>query len=179
MVKLKFPALALIIVLVFSLACGCSSSHVKEDTVFDFYNKVQMEQKKEDVDTALGVNGKESTMLDNCYDYINQDTGYGVSILYGDENQVTSKTLLYNSDEELASLCNKKVTQKQADSITEKMTYEEIKDLLGGDGIQINSTQIPFDDNKASFIYIWVNKDGSKLQVVFGTDGTNSTIFFD
>jgi hypothetical protein len=170
------------VMLSFLTACSktAGQSSVTKETIFDFYNKVQMDQTKAQVDATLAVEGTESAMLKNSFTYSDPETGYGVSVLYGDKNTVTSKTLFYSDRKELAFLCVKKVTQDQADKITEGMTYDEVKTALGGDGIEISTTQIPFDGNKLSSIFIWVNPDGSIIQIVFGTDGTSdNAIFFE
>jgi len=183
MQKRRIFSLIAMIGLVISLSAACSTgsrSKVSKETVFDFYNKVQMDQTKAQVDAVLGVAGKAGTQLANSFTYTDPNTGYGVSVVYGDKNTVTSKTLFYLNREDLAFLFSKKVTQAQADKITKGMTYDQIKTLLGVDGIEVSSTQIPFNDNKLSSINIWVNPDGSMIQVVLGTDGTsNDAIFFD
>ena len=139
-----------------------------------------MDQTKAQVEAALAVAGTESSMLKNSFSYSDPDTGYGVSVLYGDKDTVTSKTLIYSDRKDLAFLCTKKVTQDQADKITDGMTYDQVKTALGGDGIETSSTQIVFEGNKLSSIFIWVNPDGSMIQVVFGTDGTsNDATFFE
>jgi outer membrane protein assembly factor BamE (lipoprotein component of BamABCDE complex) len=157
-----------------------NASNVSKNTIFAFYNKVQIGQTKDEVNAELGVTGKESTQLKNSFSYVSEDTGYGVEVLFGDDNKATAKTLFYPERKAIAFLCSKPVTQAQADKITKGTTYEQVKSMLGGEGIEINTTQIAFDNNKLSYIRIWVNKDGSLLQVVFGTNGnTSNAMFFD
>jgi len=158
---------------------GSQSSGSKE-TVFEFYDKVQLDQTKAQIDAELGVTPTESTQMKNIFVYVNEDTGFGVSVMFNENGLATSKTLFYPTAEELAFLTTKAVTQEQADKIADGTSYEEVKTALGGDGIETSATQIPFDDNKISTIRIWVNKDGSMIQAVFGTDGTtNNVMFFD
>lgn len=193
MSKLRTLALIMAVVLIAVLTAACSkntgttqsttakqSSSISKDVIFDFYNKVQIDQTKEQADAEIGIAGKESTQLKNSYSYTSEDTGYGVSVIFSDANKATSKTLFYSDRKELAGLFNKTVTQAQSDTIKKGMTYEQIKSILGEDGIEVSTTQISFDNNKLSSICIWVNEDGSMIQIVFGTDGTsNDAMFFD
>lgn len=190
---LRFRSLGFILMVAFLIVlipgCGQNSSstnqgntpeeNISEETVFDFYNRVEIGQTKDQVDAELVVVPTESAMLENAYIYTDENTGYGVSVIYNENSQITSKTLFYPEIKDLAFLFSTEVTQEQADRITDGMTYDEVKSLLGEDGIEINATQIPFENNMLSFIRIWVNEDGSMIQVVFGTDGTvNNSMFF-
>lgn len=153
-------------------------SAVSKETVFEFYDKVQLDQTKEQVDTELGVIPTESTQLEDSFVYVNEKTGFGVSVLFNENGLVMSKTLLYPDFEDIAFLTQKAVTLEQADSIPEGASDEEVKTILGGAGIEISATQIAFEDNKVSYIRLWVNQDGSRLQVVFLTDGTVGNVGF-
>lgn len=191
MKKTKLFSMVIISLLLAFTVAGCgggssggsssgSQSSGSKETVFEFYNKVQLDQTKAQVDAELGVTPQKSTQMENIYVYVNEDTGFGVSVMYNENGLATSKTLFYPTAEELAFLTTKAVTQEQADKIADGASYEEVKTALGGDGIETSATQIPFDDNKVSTIRIWVNKDGSMIQAVFGTDGTtNNVMFFD
>lgn len=188
MKKVKLFSMVIISLLLVLTVAGCggnsggsssgSQSSSSKETVFEFYDKVQLDQTKEQIDAELGVTPTESTQMENIFVYVNEDTGYGVSVLFNENGLATSKTLFYPTAEELAFLTAKAVTQEQADSIPDGATYEEVKTILGEDGIETSATQIPFDDNKVSYIKIWVNKDGSMLQAVFLTDGTTSNVMF-
>jgi len=190
MSKLRTLALITAVVLIAVLTAACSKSigttqsttakqsSITKDVIFDFYNKVQIDQTKEQVDAELGVAGSAIAQLKNSYSYTNADTGYGVSVILSDANKVSSKTVIYTERKELAVLFNKTVTQAQSDTIKKGMTYDQIKGILGEDGIEVSTTQIPFNDNKLSSIRIWVNEDGSMIQIVFGTDGTSNDAMF-
>ena len=158
-----------------------SQPNVSRDAVYEFYDKVQFDQTKEQVDAILGVIPTESTQLKNSFTYVNEDTSFGVSVLFDEENGLaTSKTLFYSMTEDLAFLTKKAVTEELAESIPNGSTYDEVKNILGGEGTETSATQIPFEDNKVSYIRIWVNQDGTMLQTVFLTDGTtNNVMFFD
>lgn len=156
-------------------------SNVSKDTVYEFYDKVQLDQTKEQVDAELGVTPTESTQMENIYTYVNDDTGFGVSVLFDENAIATSKTLFYSMTEELAFLTTKPVTKEQAESIPDGATYDEVKNILGGAGTETSATKmIPFEDDKVSYIRVWVNQDGTMLQAVFLPDGTtNNVMFFD
>jgi len=187
MLKLKSLTIILATLLIGVVISGCAGttdsgnqSKLSEDTVFEFYDKVQLDQTKDQVDAELGVAPTESTQMAKLFAYTNEETGFGVSVLINENGQAISKTLIYPVRGDLAFMTSQAVTQEQADQITKGMTYDAVKSLLGGEGIEVSSTQIPFDDNKVSTIRIWVNQDGSMIQVVFGTDGTASdAIFFN
>ena len=185
-----FKALILMsVILIFPMVlAGCNSSvassgnqtSISKQTVFNFYDQVQMDQTKDQVDSELGVVPTESTQLKNVFNYTDEETSFGVCVLFNENGTVISKTLLYSNRKDIAFLTNKSVTQKQADQIKNGMSYEEVKTILGAEGTEINATQIPFEDNQESFIRVWVNDDESMLQVVFGTDGNvNSVMFFE
>jgi hypothetical protein len=188
--KLKVSLIIGIGVLLAVVLAGCGGStssgstagqsNVSRDTVYEFYDKVQLDQTKEQVDAELGVIPTESTQLKNSFTYVNDDTSFGVSVLFDENGMATSKTLFYSMTEELAFLTTKAVTEEQAESIPDGATYDEVKNILGGEGTETSATQIPFEDNKVSYIRVWVNQDGTMLQAVFLTDGTtNNVMFFD
>lgn len=174
-------------ILVFILAgCGgntnsgstVSQSDITRDTVYEFYDKVQLDQTKEQVDAELGVMPTASTQMKNSFTYINEDTSFGVSVLFDENDIAISKTLFYSMTEDLAFLTTKAVTKEQAESIPEGATYDQVKNILGGDGTETSATQIPFENNKVSYIRVWVNQDGTMLQVVFLTDETAGNVGF-
>jgi len=157
---------------------SAGQSGVSKETVFEFYDKVQLDQTKAQVDAELAVTPTESTQMENIFVYVNEETGFGVSVLFNENGLATSKTLFYPTAEDLAFLTVKAVTQEQADKIVDGSSYEDVKTALGGDGIETSATQIPFDDNKVSYIRLWVNQDGSMIQAVFLTDGTTSNVMY-
>ncbi|WP_373481691.1 hypothetical protein [Acetobacterium sp.] len=153
-------------------------SNISRATVYDFYDKVQLDQTKEQVDAELGVTPTESSQMENSFTYVNDDTSFGVSVLFDENGIATSKTLFYSMTEDLAFLTTKAVTKEQAESIPDGATYDEVKNILGGEGTETSATQIPFEDNKVSYIRVWINQDGTMLQVVFLTDGTTGKVMF-
>lgn len=189
--KFKLCLVMVITMILMTVLVGCGSnknsgstagqSNVSKDTVYEFYDKVQFDQTKEQVDAELGVTATESSQMENSFTYVNEDTSFGVSVLYDENRLVTSKTLFYSTTEELAFLTTKAVTKEQAESIPEGATYDEVKNILGGEGTETSATQvIPFENDKVSYIRVWINQDGTMLQAVFLPDGTtNNIMFFD
>lgn len=188
MTRLKLLLVLGVVMILVSVLVGCGGntnsgsttgqSNVSRDTVYEFYDKVQLDQNKEQVDAELGVLPTESAQMKNSFAYVNDNTGFGVSVLFDENGLATSKTLFYPMTEDLAFLTTKPVTEAQAESIPDGATYDEVKKILGGDGTETSATQIPFEDNKVSYIRVWVNQDGTMLQAVFLTDGTTSNVMF-
>ena len=100
------------------------------------------------------------------------DSGYGVTVIYDSEGQAIAKTVAYGSNKELAPFCEKAVKESQVDQLTQGMSYDQAKTLLGGDGIEVNATELEFADNAIVKMYRWLNADGSGIQIIFGTDNT-------
>ena len=190
----------LIAVLIFTMTgCGESSNHGastdKEsssasnssgqpsdslNTIFTLYNKVELEQTKDQVDAKLSITGEENSNAPNTYSYTDPATGYGVSVLYDGSNAVIGKTVIYESHADIAPFCKKSVSKEQADQITEGMTYDQVKEVLGGDGIEICISELEAGSQEHSVIKRWANSDGSCLDVYFGPDGSvNNSYFFD
>lgn len=161
-------------------SAGDTADSANREAVFGMYDKVSLDQTKEQVDAAVGVAPKENSMLDTAFDYYDENTGFGVNVIYNDKDEVIAKTVIYNSHKDIAPFCTKAVTEDQADSIKDGSTYEEVKGLLGGDGVEVCATELEFDDNKVTKMYRWANSEGTGIQVIFGTDGkSNDTTFFD
>lgn len=147
--------------------------------VFALYDKVQLNQTKIEVDAALGT-GKQDESYDKAYNYMDKDNKYGVSVIFNDSHQATSKTAIYQTHKELAPLTGKAVTRAQSNQILKGMKYDEVKAVLGSEGVEVSATQIPFENKKVSYILRWANTDGSCIQVVLLTDGTvGNVLYFD
>lgn len=159
---------------------GASKASATMEPIFAMYNKVQLEQTKDQVDTELAVSGEENSNVPNTYYYVDSATGFGVSVLYDNSNKAIGKTVIYNSHKDIAPFCKKSVSKEQTDKIESGMTYDQVNEVLGGEGIEISQTEISFEDNKLSVIRRWANSDGSCLDVYFGTDGNvNNASFFE
>jgi outer membrane lipoprotein-sorting protein len=146
------------------------------DKIYAFYDKVQLGQTKAEVDTALGVTAKEP--MTDVFQYTDAN-GNGVMIgLSSVFSQDGSSKVVFNKSVEgleayLITLPDdKRVTDEQAQSITEGMTYEETKAKLGGDGYELSSTQ--GFEGKPEIDRVWMKKGISMITVKFsGPDGTD------
>lgn len=157
-----------------------SSDSVKRETVFALYNKVQLDQDKAQIDAALGSAGEENSSAVKSYRYMDENHEFGVEVIYDEKQQAIAKTAVYPTHKDIASFIAREVTEAEADKIQKGMQYGEVKELLGGDGVEVNATEIPFENNKISYMYRWANNDGSCVQVVVLTDGTvGNALFFD
>jgi outer membrane protein assembly factor BamE (lipoprotein component of BamABCDE complex) len=162
-----------LLISVFLLA-GCSQPTVEKkssDDVTTFYNAVQLGETKADVEKALGVQPESK---DSGYNYIDSGTGCGVTINYDDSKKVTSKAMYMPNDTYLDKLPHATVTQDQASSITQGMTYEQVKSLLGGvDGVQVTCAVNPADAANPVNVVAWINDDRTVVYVTFiGEKGT-------
>ncbi|MDZ5724426.1 hypothetical protein [Acetobacterium sp. K1/6] len=146
------------------------------DKIYAFYDKVQLGQTKAEVDTALGVTAKEP--MTDVFQYTDAN-GNGVMIgLSSVFSQDGSSKVVFNKSVEgleayLITLPDdKRVTDEQAQSITQGMTYEETKAKLGGDGYELSSTQ--GFEGKPEIDRVWMKKGISMITVKFsGPDGTD------
>lgn len=164
-----------------------SSSNKNKDskesvTALDAYKKINLGMTKDEVDKTLGLEAKEDASgVKGTFNYSDPNTKYGVSILYNDQNIVYAKTALFGSHSVLAPLCTKAVSEGQESKLTKGMDYKDVVSILGGDGIEMNNTAFEGDPTKSiGVIRIWVNKDGSGLQVIFSKDDkVSDAMYFD
>ena len=148
---------------------GCDKE-VSKDDALNFYNTVQLRETKDEVEAALNGTPKESN---GEYIYIDADTGFGVSVFYDADNLVYTKAV-YNADNtKIFALSNAKVTEDQVASITPGMTYEEVKALLGTDGLETITKVNLNDENNPTSMMIWFNDDNTGIYIAFyGYQGT-------
>jgi hypothetical protein len=147
---------------------------------YALYNKVQGGQTKEQVDAALGVKSEELT-TDN-YIYTDAD-GYGVAVGFSDimsetNTPVVITKMIYGTKSAwyMNSIGRKnEITDEQAAKITEGMTYDQVKSILGSDGIE-NSTSYSYDGS-LNITRLWL-KDGiiSGLGLIFNGAGGAGTV---
>jgi len=159
------------------LVSGCSNTTTEKSVNNDplnFYNKIQLSELKSDVDAALGVVPEEK---DGTFTYTDKSTGFGIIVSYDSGKSVIMKTV-YNADEsKIMALGNATVTEDQLASITQGMTYEEVKGILGGEGIEIISMANPMDKNKPVNVMIWFNDDETGFYITFvGDKGTVQSV---
>jgi hypothetical protein len=148
---------------------GCNKDVSKVDSL-NFYNTVQLRETKDEVDAALKVTPKK---VNGEYIYIDVNSGFGVSVFYDTDNLVYTKAL-YNADNtKIFALSDAKVTEDQVASITPGMTYEEVKALLGTDGLETITKVNLSDENNPTSMMIWFNDDNTGIYIAFyGYQGT-------
>ncbi|MBC3796633.1 hypothetical protein [Acetobacterium tundrae] len=172
MKKIKFgrfiPAVIFSLSLVI-MCSGCGNSRTVKNA-YNFYNKVQLGQSKDDVDKSLKVTPKEKN---SGFIYLDKDTGYGVTVYYDSDNLVKTKAM-YNADNtKIFKLSDATVTEDQVASISEGMTYDEVKTILGSEGKETITTVNPEDANNPISMMIWFNDDGTGIYITFnGYEGT-------
>jgi hypothetical protein len=149
-----------------------SSKAETKTNKFEMYNKVSIGMTKAQVDTAVKVTPTESTdkTVVNHYIYKGNKDVFGVSVLYNEQNKAYSKTVNYKSNSDIAFLTAKPVTAEQEKKITEGMTYQEVKRILGGDGVECSITASDKTLSIQGVIRRWANSDGSFAQVVFSSN---------
>ena len=155
-----------------------TSNDVNDNAIFNFYSKVKMNQFKAEVDDVLGAVPKVDE--DGLYTYVDANTGYGVCISYNESERVILKGISTpESESELNALGNMSVTPIQVANIKVGMSYEEVKRILGGEGIEVICVENPLDRDKLLYGMAWINKDGTAITVqVDGYKGTAYTAKF-
>lgn len=176
--------LVLLAVCVAILVTGCGkttansgSAKQADVNVSDFYSKVQIGQTKDEVDALLAV--EPSTPMDKVYQYLD-DNGNGVTLgimawPYKEGNPVIvfSKRMI-GTEKMLAAIPDdERISDEQAEKITQGMTYDEVKSILGQDGIEVSMTD--HGDGSIETERYWIKKGTiSILGVVFaGPNGTD------
>lgn len=160
---------------------GGGKKEVSTDPL-NLYNKVLVGMTKEEAEKILEVEG---TAKGKGFNYIDEKTGYGVTVSYDtvatDAAAATAETdaeepaevavfkQLYVPDNTyLDALAQANVTADQVNALKEAMTYEEVKTLFGGvDGIEINSAYNKKDPANSYSVMAWINPDRSVAYLTF------------
>lgn len=187
---MRFKGLFVLLISLISLlfsGCGQSGGGSSADSgsgaesqgdPYALYNKVEMGQTKEEVDAALGVTPEELTT--DVYIYTDED-GYSVSVGFStilsdsNTNEVLTKMIYGTKTAEYMNAIGKEneITDEQAAQITQGMTYDEVKTILGSDGIEQSMTNSY--GGGVTVTRVWL-KDGiiSGLSLEFtGTDDSS------
>ncbi|KNZ40404.1 hypothetical protein [Acetobacterium bakii] len=165
----QFLVTALIFMGLVIMLSGCGQSKTKTVTQetsgidpFNFYSKVELDQTKDEVASELGGAAEETS---GAYTYVDAETGYGVTVSYGADNLVALKSLYMPVDNDFASYSNASVTEDQAASITEGMTYDEAKKILGDGGLEIVCGANPEEKDKPIYAIAWINDDATSINL--------------
>ncbi|WKY48024.1 hypothetical protein Q5O24_01470 [Eubacteriaceae bacterium ES3] len=156
------------------LITGCSGSGSissgVENELYNYYYQVDLGASKDQVDDLF----ESGTDSDFGYStYLDPDTGYGVSVFYDDANQVNAKMLYIEEDAIWDIYQSAEVEEAQADQITVGMTYQEVVDLLGSDGLEVMETVDLENPDQVVKGYYWLNQDQSAITVSFSqNEGT-------
>ena len=138
----------------------------KDNAIYNFYNKVQINQAKADIQAALGV--EPQVDADGSYVYLDPSTGYAVNVFYSAGDLATTKVMIpAPGGSEMVALSNSNVTESQVASITEGMTYDEVQKILGGQGLELFRMVHPAQKNTQVIGLAWINSDWSMINVNF------------
>jgi hypothetical protein len=138
----------------------------QDQPFYNFYNKVAINQTKAEVASVLGVEPVMDT--DSSYTYNDPATGFGVNVIYSAGGLVTTKILMAPvGGGEWIKLSTTTVTESQVSSIVEGMTYEEVKSILGGDGLELGAMIYPGSKDAVIYTLMWINPDFSSISVAF------------
>lgn len=180
MLKRRLSVFLFPVVLILSLVVllsGCTET--KDEAVNSpdrFYSQIQLGMEKSQVDSTLGVKPEEK---DGTFIYRDDQTDFGVQISYDASDLVTSKILYHDNDSAIMGLSDASVTEDQMASITEGMTYDAVKSLLGSEGTEIIEMANPVDPNNPVVMMIWFNDDQTGFYVTFlGHNGTVKSVKF-
>lgn len=178
---------AVLIGFVLLMIFGGDKEEVSTDPL-NLYNKVLVGMPKEEAEKVLKV---ESSAKGKGFNYIDENTGYGVTVSYkiisiedmeeGEAAEaaettevVVFKQLFVPDNSYLDGLVNANVTADQVNSLKEGMTYQEVKTIFGGtDGTEINSAYNKKDADTPYSVMAWFNPDHSVAYITFlGYQGT-------
>lgn len=180
MLNNKLNRLGLLIIFCLSLMVlftGCSGSGTKgtgNSDPYNLYDKVTMGQTKSEVDKTLGVTPEKK---DGTFIYADKDSGFGVQVSYDASDMVSMKAMYHSDESKIAALSGAEVTKEKGASITAGMTYDEVKNILGSEGLEVVQAANPADPNTPVVMMIWFNKDETGYYVAFvGNKGTVSSI---
>lgn len=147
----------------------------------NLYNMVWVGMTKEQAEKSLEVEG---SAKGKGFNYVDENTGYGVTLSYdiittatGESAETASeeapevvvfKQLYVPDNTYLDGLVNANVTADQIKLLKEGMSYEEVKTILGGvDGIEINSAYNKKDAANSYSVMAWFNPDHSVAYLTF------------
>lgn len=184
--KLRLLLLVGLMLAMLVSVAGCSSSgdqaaaakntsgseagqEVSDNAIFDLYNQIRINDKKADIEKALGATG--NTSAEGSYIYLDPDTGYAVNVFFDSKDLVTLKLLVPTTGaRELIELSNATVTKEQGAKITAGMTRSNVKKALTGVGVEMLRMVNPSNTDKEAYALAWINTDGSILVVTFDAD---------
>lgn len=141
----------------------------QDQAFYDFYHQVAINQTKTEVNTALGV--EPFIDADGTHTYTDPATDYALNVVYSDSDVVTMKILIPPvGGDDWFNQNTANVSESQVPSILEDMTYEEVKTILGSDGLEMGVMAYPGSPDQVIYLLFWFNPDLSSIAVTFDSD---------
>jgi outer membrane protein assembly factor BamE (lipoprotein component of BamABCDE complex) len=150
-----------------------SSSDSSDDTKInaDKFKKIENGMSYEQVKQIIGSDGTEQTtnqvgdITTTIYEW--KSDGFGVANVTFQNDQVVNKAQFGVNDQSAA-----KATMDKYNQVQTGMTYDQVKDIMGGDGELQSDTKI---SGHTSQLYNWTGESvGSSASITF-TDGSVSS----
>lgn len=174
--RLFFLCIALMV-----LVLGCANSEnqkvemdlaqseqdvINNDPIYSFYNQVELNDTKEDVDKVLAVQAELDG--DGLYNYLDPASAYGVFVGYDIDNRVKTKGIyMPEGPQKLIALSGARVREEELQSIHQGMSYDEVVSVLGPGAVEIIATKNANDQDNHYYALGWINEDESLLLVYF------------
>ncbi|MDK2903933.1 MAG: hypothetical protein PWP16_6 [Eubacteriaceae bacterium] len=139
---------------------------ISNDPIYNFYNLVELNQTKEELDEILGIVPE----IDDAgmYNYIDPETGYGVFVSFDTGDAVILKSLyIPQGGQALIDLSNASVTADMVAQVTEGISFDEAVDILGSGAVELVCSKNATDENNPFYAMAWLNNDGSLAIVYF------------
>ncbi|WKY45787.1 hypothetical protein Q5O14_06725 [Eubacteriaceae bacterium ES2] len=182
---MKRKGCVLICLMLVVLLTGCSSSNdadqerfddtstdaysdqfISNDPIYNFYNLVELNQTKQEIDEILGVTPE----IDEAgmYNYIDPETDYGVFVSFDTGDAVILKSLFIPvGGQALIDLSSASVTAEMVAQVTEGISYDESVDILGSGAVELVCSKNAADPDNPFYAMAWLNNDGSLAIVYF------------
>ncbi|WKY48811.1 hypothetical protein Q5O24_05700 [Eubacteriaceae bacterium ES3] len=142
------------------------NQYLNDDPIYQFYNLTELNQMKVELDERLGV----VPQIDEAgmYNYIDNETGYGVFVSFDSGDAVVLKGLyIPEGGKALVNLSNASVNQEMVSQVTGGISFEEAVGILGSGAVEIVCSHNPADPDNPFYAMAWMNQDGSLALVYF------------
>ena len=164
--------------LVMSFAGGCGNTNQNTDTTqqtqqtqvvqtaYDKFEKVPMRATYDQVKQILGVDGQpvaSNTIGNVTTESFNFFVGSDRIYMTFQNGKLSTKQVF------TVKPCDKKITLDQFNKIQMGMTYDQVKQILGCDGVVWMQTQYSY--GYASKSMVWLNNNGEDARIGFDNNG--------
>ncbi|KHD34598.1 hypothetical protein NL50_16345 [Clostridium acetobutylicum] len=155
--KLKILAAALGVTIIVGLT-GCNMKAIGKDYTYEKFSKVKTGMTYKQTEDILGKGKLSSSDYGiKIYKWTNKDSSE-IQVSYGTDKKATTK-IETNLDDNTV-----KVTKAEYDKIDGKQKYEDVKELLDGEGTITEVTDSGAGNDNT---YIWGNKKSGYIKVSF------------